>query len=172
MCDEYDGYDDYEDYPDYDPYDFQLESSDSVSEEEDRKGSQPGEIFICVSESSLVPQTWTRRSVCFFLVRYVGFDHFYDDWVPASKLSPHLIDEYYCNKLGMSAPVSTEFPDRRNVPLTEKAIKRQLRALGCYRKPGNLRPAKSSKVSIKTPVKVDLLDILWERERSNCFMHV
>ena len=73
MCDDYgddDGYDDYEDYPDYDPYDFQLESSDSVSEDEDRKGPQPGENFICVSESSLVPEKILRHGhekIVFFL---------------------------------------------------------------------------------------------------------
>ena len=67
MCDDYDhefGDVDSETI-DYDPYDFQLESSESDSEsEEDRKGPQPGENFICVSESSRTretSQTWTRR---------------------------------------------------------------------------------------------------------------
>ena len=60
-----------------------TESSDSVSEDEDRKGPQPGEIFICVSESSLVPEKILRHGhdedcVFSFLVRYAGFDHFYE----------------------------------------------------------------------------------------------
>ena len=45
MCDDYGDDYDYEDYSDYDPYDFQLESSDSVSEDEDIKGPQPEKIL-------------------------------------------------------------------------------------------------------------------------------
>ena len=185
MCDDHgddDGYDD----PDYDPYDFQLESSDSVSEDEDRKGPQPGEIFICVSESSLVPEKILRHGhdedcVFSFLVRYVGFDHFYDDWVPASKLPAQMIDEYYCSKLGMSAPDLSEIPEDFDsdeedefessfVPLSEKSIKRQLKALGCYQKPRNpLAPPKTSKFSIRNlllpPVQLDLLDTSCELEQ-------
>ena len=85
-----------------------------------------------------------------------------------------MIDEYYCSKLGMSAPDLSEIPEDFDsdeedefessfVPLSEKSIKRQLKALGCYQKPRNpLAPPKTSKFSIRNlllpPVQVDLLD--------------
>ena len=97
--------------------------------------------------------TTTRGS--YFLVRYKGFDEDLDDWVPISDLPIRLVDEFYCSPLNMETPhfdldvdeydgtnerdCDSDFEDDGDytpfIPLSQKTIKAQLRALGCYRAP-------------------------------------
>ena len=89
----------------------------------------------------------TTRVSC-FLVRYQGFDENLDDWVPMSELPIRLVDEFHCSTLDMVTPdfdvddsdvYDSDSEDDGDyspfVPLSQKTIKRELRALGCYKQP-------------------------------------
>ena len=151
---------DQDDYDDGDGFD----DSDDDGYVFDPNREYPREVdtnFVCVDASSLVPERLLKRGhdnkgVLCFLVRYQGFDEDLDDWVPMSELPIHLVDEFHCSTLDMVTPDfdvdDSDVYDRDSeddgdyppfVPMSQKTIKRELRALGCYKQPRKPPPSKT-----------------------------